>query len=737
MLQGSTGLVRTSLGSGGLTLPRTGLVGLWKTSNGLIDSIGISARQRTISSAPITPVSPAAAGSLYYVNGTGAEYVGEHASYGIPTGNGVGTAANPFLTIALAYAGITGTNNTVYVAGGASGHIYTEMQLWTTTNKGAHWIADGDVEIAGDSTRIFLISKSSQILTGFTFSRSAGNLFWLTSNLAVTLYNCHIILTSSGNIRYESGGAYTGTTYNFYTCTFDVTISATATAYTLFDDSPSTSVFSGCTFNIASCKCFSRLTETSIARSHSLTIENSVINITGDRPNADADIFYSSAVAGGTNTLVFRYNNVVFSDIANVNELANFICLYGKIAGVDSVSANIYGNTFDAFAGNTTIRFVEAFNVSGTIDVYENTYRYKSDNAMGALFNSCEGMCKFRDNVIYGPVWYGNNNPQITHPVNFKGTPNFLFARNNVYGTCYGVVIKGTGNAGIKEFVSGGVFFNYFEDCTGPYIHPKGMSGVPIYNNTMVNTGTRNVTSANGGIYLGTNDPEFDNNPSPNCILKNNVVDFRDGSSQKCLRLDGADSYPASCDYNLWNMSNGSGALVSVGLTDYASIAAWQVSGFDAHSLEGDPLLSALGVLQSGSPCIGAGTPVFSDGAGDQYDIGGYMVWSDTFNAYVYHQLNGVDMGAYAYGGSDKAYHSLRVDNSWPPFLDLYDVIGLNNVIYNAAGTSATFATQALALAAHSSLADDTYLFGGTKSAALYSVDMSAKATQIKRYVGD
>ena len=141
--------------------------------------------------------------------------------------------------------------------------------------------------------------------------------------------------------------------------------------------------------------------------------------------------------------------------------------------------------------------------------------------------------------------------------------------------------------------------------------------------------------------------------------------------------------------------------------------------------------------LSAASPCIGAGGDRFAGGAVDQYDADGYMVWHAGLNAPVYHELNGVDIGPHTYGGSSKVYHSLTVSNSWPAFPALYDVIGKTNAVYNADGTSIAFDTPALALAALASLADDQYLWGGTKQAALYPTDMSAQAARIKRAVGD
>jgi lysophospholipase L1-like esterase len=73
----------------------------------------------------------------------------------------------------------------------------------------------------------------------------------------------------------------------------------------------------------------------------------------------------------------------------------------------------------------------------------------------------------------------------------------------------------------------------------------------------------------------------------------------------------------------------------------------------------------------------------------------------------------------------------------WPSSPKILLRTGVDNAVYNADGTGKEFASKAFALAALASLADDTYLFGGTKGAALYSVDMSSKAAKIKNILAD
>jgi len=93
----------------------------------------------------------------------------------------------------------------------------------------------------------------------------------------------------------------------------------------------------------------------------------------------------------------------------------------------------------------------------------------------------------------------------------------------------------------------------------------------------------------------------------------------------------------------------------------------------------------------------------------------------------------------YVGGAGRVKYSLLGVDGAyyWPSAPDIIAVTGVDNAVYNADGSGKTFTTQALALAALASLADDEYLFGGIKAAVLYLVSMLAKAAAIKRAVGD
>lgn len=88
-------------------------------------------------------------------------------------------------------------------------------------------------------------------------------------------------------------------------------------------------------------------------------------------------------------------------------------------------------------------------------------------------------------------------------------------------------------------------------------------------------------------------------------------------------------------------------------------------ASYEAHSIHENPLFTSPTDfrLQSTSPCINSGVSLFvnGDGDGDQYDLDGYMIWSDYFDSEVYHWRNGVDIGVYAYGGSTKVLNTPEI----------------------------------------------------------------------------
>ncbi len=142
--------------------------------------------------------------------------------------------------------------------------------------------------------------------------------------------------------------------------------------------------------------------------------------------------------------------------------------------------------------------------------------------------------------------------------------------------------------------------------------------------------------------------------------------------------------------------------------------------------------------LRANSPAVNTGISPFVHGNGDQYDADGYQVWDDTYNIPDGHWIDGVDIGPYAYGGSDKVYTRLTIvsgtgPSDWvvklPAAPDIIAILGLDSTWYDASAVPKEVAFL--------SLGDDAKIFDGDKGqVVIYSIDMSAQADKIHRVIG-
>lgn len=144
--------------------------------------------------------------------------------------------------------------------------------------------------------------------------------------------------------------------------------------------------------------------------------------------------------------------------------------------------------------------------------------------------------------------------------------------------------------------------------------------------------------------------------------------------------------------------------------------------------------------IKQDSPALGTGLKTVLNGASDIYDAAGIKIYDGGTGLPDCHWLDGVDIGSTSFGGAGKYFMSLLgIDGAyyWPSAPEIIARTGIDNAVYDSDGVGKTFASTALALAAMTTLADDTYLFCGPKGVALYDVDMSAKADKINRYLGN
>jgi hypothetical protein len=242
--------------------------------------------------------------------------------------------------------------------------------------------------------------------------------------------------------------------------------------------------------------------------------------------------------------------------------------------------------------------------------------------------------------------------------------------------------------------------------------------------------------------------------------VKNNLF-IGEYAGAEMISFDaGLAAYPAGMsvfdvDYNTyWQRDTGASWRLSDAGGDITSFADWKtalatagVTGADAHSLNVVGASTSVVVdhdadnfrLTADSLCKNAGIVLFVDGDGDQYDADGYQVWDDTYNIPDGHWIDGVDIGAYAYGGNGKYYTQLTIVSGtspadWvvkmPAAPDIITLLGVDSAWYDASGVPKEIN--------FTDVGNDVKIYDGAKGRiVLYSIDMSAEATRIHRIIGD
>lgn len=220
--------------------------------------------------------------------------------------------------------------------------------------------------------------------------------------------------------------------------------------------------------------------------------------------------------------------------------------------------------------------------------------------------------------AIAGSVISGNS---LTNAVNWDDGATNTFHHNAIF------VFQGSGgsisNTSVFNNSIGGDFG--VNDTSHIFFDPNGgtITGTLVYNNLMIN-GSATNGPANGFITgLGTSGGAAYNNTIhcngvgyaaiklayATASLKNNII----SNCRRGISVDAASTL-ASSDYNLFYGLTAVSPMVYTS-TNYASIAAWQSgTGLDLHSVTGDPLLAASGVILPASSAIGTGINLTSLG---------------------------------------------------------------------------------------------------------------------------
>lgn len=431
---------------------------------------------------------------------------------------------------------------------------------------------------------------------------------------------------------------------------------------------------------------------------------------------ADGDWYYS----GGTLYVFFPY---LPSDTA-IEYSARAQAIYSRKNYV-TIQDILAGNCQSSWAGPITCRNDGAAIIGNIIQ----GCTVKNGATAGIYLLNANG-CQVLDNIVEdvwnGTIYTGGGDGV---GIRFMDLEDFstgnLVSRNLVKNAYVGMKLQ----AGVLNTeLSFNRIITPLVNGIDLYRNPAAASPVSILNNTIH---FRPMWDAGHGIDL-------QDTGSDGAIIKNNAIycDFTGTNNNVELIYINPTPTNVNIDYNLYYLAPGCTASVGkLNTTKYATLAQWKTalagtaySGKDAHSIGSDPLFTSVSgqdfTIPAGSPCVGAGVSPFTNGVGDKHDADGYMVWSDFFDAAVYHARAAWFIGAYAPGGGAKVFNSPTIisGNSmadyvlqWPICPTLKDAD--DGTIY----TGATPNQVSMA-----TFVDSAWMRAGSKAIVAYSADQDA-----------
>jgi hypothetical protein len=363
----------------------------------------------------------------------------------------------------------------------------------------------------------------------------------------------------------------------------------------------------------------------------------------------DSGVVTNCTVDGkNTSSYGIRFASGATNSLAAYNDLSNTPssrhCLY-----IENVSSSVFVyNDIHDTPGGTGIGVKGSS--SNNIIAYNNIYNhnkegfyYPNGSGVGIMLglqsgDTCSG------NRIFGNTF--NNNYQNLVSESAGGTGGNVVSSN---------IFKGNIVNGIKWNGDPNIDYNIITSNT--FIHEPSEFGVGPYTGHAVEYAAKKAIIANNIFYLlGKN---------ANCqaiVVSVNRLD---------VRIDN------NLYYNSFGETCGYGKIES---TEYTSLATWQAaiqadpaisdlsgisSSAEANAIDGDPVFVDFNGgdyrLQAASPCRNDGASSFINGNGNQFDKDGYQIWDDDFDSPVYHWREGVDIGAYAYGGESRVKNTPSV----------------------------------------------------------------------------
>ncbi len=278
--------------------------------------------------------------------------------------------------------------------------------------------------------------------------------------------------------------------------------------------------------------------------------------------------------------------------------------------------------------------------------------------------------CKIIGNEIYNNQSHGiqlwastGTHPEIANPTGNIISGNLIYNNGDGYPSEWtNGIAAGGNNGGDSNLICNNII--YGNNSYGIELSSNFGKDNKVYNNTIYGNKL-------GGLSTWSS-------VGPGTVIKNNIV-FSNGSTNLNGTIVPENNYLSTfiIDYNCWDPAK----AFSWDNNGYYSLSAWQNgSGKDQNSIASDPLLVNTTNqdfhLQSGSPCIDAGTTLSEV--------------PDDFAGNVRPSGSAYDIGAYEYGGTPVQTYSISgtiLDQNSQPLSGSTVTAGSKNAVSQSNGS--------------------------------------------------
>jgi proteasome assembly chaperone (PAC2) family protein len=519
---------------------------------------------------------------------------------------GDGSKGTPWKTLSKAEATITDNiNQIIYIKTG----LCDEATYFKAT-KNASWKAIGFFKLTGQGVNYVMYFTSTKVcnINGFiidgTIDRNTVMAVGTDTNNKV-INNCMLY---GGNTINISVNGVVGSKIVFNNCIFPIT---TGTSW--FNTTRQVE-FNGCFVNSTKSGTSNTGTGNFYVQYCKIIYNNSGIFLQcSNASNYTYKINYNTIlvtqasrfiqVDAGNSTFEFKHNNLIITSLSlscvgysgtGIIEIKNNNIVNNSIKDCFSTGGgsaiNISNNFYYSETGNFNV--IQSPSIKTSVLIENNYIINKSLSGYGvsvgnetttAFDNNISGIV-IRNNTIFLARYYDVDADNNVHGIFVGFQKDAIVEHNYIFGAGLGIVHKGSTGT---TYTSGRTSYNLVVNSTDVGIYSKGVSGVKIINNSIINTTSDNSFT---GILLGAN---TGGDESASITIKNNIIDIKNG-----LNTSNPYVFNTGCDVghvidynNVYNSTSDKIGSIAYVLSTFTE---WQVLGYDVHGINAQVIFNSL-----------------------------------------------------------------------------------------------------------------------------------------------